>query len=80
MLYDHDTIVAPATAPGGALAVIRLSGDETLTVCDRIFRGRRPLADAEGYTVHYGRILDGERGDLCAQRGDNIEIHFLIAL
>ena len=61
MLYDHDTIVAPATAPGGALAVIRLSGDETLTVCDRIFRGRRPLADAEGYTVHYGRILDGER-------------------
>ena len=59
MLYDHDTIVAPATAPGGALAVIRLSGDETLTVCDRIFRGRRPLADAEGYTVHYGRILDG---------------------
>lgn len=61
MLHDHDTIVAPATVTGGALAIIRLSGDKTLTVCDRIFRGRRPLVDAEGYTVHYGRIMDDDR-------------------
>lgn len=54
----HDTIVAPATASGGALAVIRLSGDEALAVCDRIFRGRRPLAQAQPYTLHYGRIVD----------------------
>ena len=58
---DHDTIVAPATAPGGALAVIRISGGEALPLCDRIFRGRRPLTAAAGNTVHYGRILDGER-------------------
>lgn len=61
MNADHDTIVAPATAAGGAIAVIRISGDEAFAVCDRIFRGRRPLADADGYTVHYGQILDGER-------------------
>ncbi len=61
MLADRDTIVAPATAPGGALAVVRISGAEALACCDRIFRGRRPLAEAEGYTVHYGRIVDGER-------------------
>ena len=61
MNRDHDTIAAPATAAGGALAVIRVSGDETLAVCDRIFRGRRPLTEAEGYTVHYGHIADGAR-------------------
>lgn len=61
MNRDHDIIVAPATAPGGAIAVVRTSGEGALALCDRIFRGRRPLRDAEGYTVHYGRILDGER-------------------
>ena len=61
MMHDHDTIVAPATAPGGALAVVRLSGSDAIALCDRIFRGRRPLVEAEGYTVHYGRIVDGDR-------------------
>lgn len=58
MLSDHDTIVAPATAPGGAIAVIRVSGAEALSLCDRIFRGRTPLAEAAPYTVHYGTIVD----------------------
>ena len=58
MLSDHDTIVAPATAPGGAIAVIRVSGAKALTLCDRIFRGRTLLAEAAGYTVHYGTIAD----------------------
>ena len=57
---DHDTIVAPATAPGGAIAVVRVSGAEVLAVCDRIFRGRGKLTDAAGYTVHYGRIVEQE--------------------
>lgn len=61
MQPDHDTILAPATAAGGALAVIRISGDDAFTVCDRIFRGSTPLAEARGYTVHYGRIVNGDR-------------------
>ena len=61
MIPDHDTIVAPATAAGGAIAVVRVSGREALALCDRIFRGRRPLAEADGYTVHYGEIMDGDR-------------------
>ena len=60
-MCEQETIVAPATAPGGAIAVVRLSGAEALAVADRLFRGHRPLARAEGYTVHFGRILDGER-------------------
>ena len=61
MIPDHDTIVAPATAAGGAIAVVRVSGREAFALCDRMFRGRKPLAGAEGYTVHYGEIMDGDR-------------------
>ena len=57
---DFDTIVAPATASGGALSVIRISGECAIDVCDKIFRGRKPLAEAKGATLHYGLIVDGE--------------------
>lgn len=58
---DHDLIIAPATAPGGALAVVRLSGEGAIACCDRLFRGRRPLAGAATHTAHYGEIVDGQR-------------------
>ncbi|MDE5730826.1 MAG: tRNA uridine-5-carboxymethylaminomethyl(34) synthesis GTPase MnmE, partial [Alistipes sp.] len=61
MTPSNDTIVAPATASGGAIAVIRLSGPDAIACCDRIFRGRRPLCEAPAGTLHYGRIADGER-------------------
>ena len=61
MLNDHDTIVAPATPAGGAHALVRKSGSEAIAVAERIFRGRNPLSEAAGRTVHYGSIHDGER-------------------
>lgn len=61
MIYhDTDTIVAPATAVGGALCVIRLSGEDAISICDKVFRGRKPLRDATTATLHYGNIVDGE--------------------
>ena len=43
MIYnDTDIIVAPATPTGGALCVIRLSGDGAIALCDGIFEGRKP--------------------------------------
>ena len=60
-----ETIAAIATAlsPAG-IGIIRISGDDALTVADRVFRsagGRKRLADQKGYTVHYGHITeDGE--------------------
>ncbi len=56
-----DTIVAPATPAGGALAVIRMSGPDALAVADRIFRGRTPLCESKGYKAHRGEIVDGDR-------------------
>ncbi len=60
IFHDTDTIVAPATAVGGALCVIRLSGGNAITLCDSIFQGRKPLAEARTATLHYGNIVDGE--------------------
>lgn len=60
-MVDNDIIVAPATAMGGAVAVIRISGEGAVECCDKVFAGRSRLADAAPYTVHYGRIVDGDR-------------------
>lgn len=60
-MVDNDIIVAPATAMGGAIAVIRISGEGAVECCDKVFAGRSRLADAAPYTVHYGRIVDGDR-------------------
>ena len=57
----NDIIVAPATALGGAIAVIRVSGEGSVALCDHIFRGRKPLVEASSHTIHYGTICDGER-------------------
>ncbi len=52
------TIVAPATAEGGAVMNIRLSGNNAIAIADKMFRGRSALAEAKGYTLHYGHIVD----------------------
>lgn len=52
------TIVAPATAEGGAVMVIRLSGNDAINIADKMFRGRTRLTEAKGYTLHYGYIVD----------------------
>ena len=57
----NSIIVAPATALGGAIAVIRTSGEGSVALCDRIFKGRKPLQNAKSHTIHYGTICDGER-------------------
>lgn len=60
MIFNEtDTIIAPATAVGGALCVIRLSGKDAITICDTIFQGRKPLCEAKTATLHYGNIVDG---------------------
>ena len=61
MNTPNDTIVAPATAVGGAIAVVRMSGPSALAICDTVFSGARRAGEAAGYTVLYGTIADGAR-------------------
>ena len=50
------TIIAPATA-AGAIAVIRLSGNDAITICNTHFKGKN-LANVAANTVHFGTIRD----------------------
>ena len=60
-MQSRDIIVAPATALGGAIAVIRTSGEGAVALCDSVFKGRKTLSEAKSHTIHYGTICDGER-------------------
>ena len=52
-----DTICAISTAYGtGGIAVVRVSGEQAISIVDGLFRGRSRLADARANTVHFGRI------------------------
>ena len=51
-----DTICALATAPGGALGIIRISGPQTLEILSRIFS--KNLSNAKPNTIHYGHIIE----------------------
>ena len=53
---NNDTICAPATAPGGALGIIRISGEQSLEILSRIFT--KDLTHAMPNTIHYGHIGD----------------------
>ncbi|MFM8851040.1 MAG: tRNA uridine-5-carboxymethylaminomethyl(34) synthesis GTPase MnmE [Cytophagales bacterium] len=56
-----DTIVALATPQGiSALAVIRLSGGESIGITNRVFRGK-DLTRQPSHTMHFGLITDGDR-------------------
>lgn len=52
-----DPICAIATAPGGAIGIVRTSGRGVIAITERLFHGAR-LTRAASHTVHYGRIAD----------------------
>ena len=57
---SHDTIVALSTPPGqGAIAVIRLSGNEALSVVNTVFSGK-DLSQQASHSLHYGTIRQHE--------------------
>lgn len=57
----EDTIVALATPRGtGAIGVIRLSGKEAISICNRVFKGK-DLSVQPSHTIHFGTIRDGDK-------------------
>ena len=54
---NMSVICAISTAYGtGGIAVVRVSGEESISIIDGLFKGRCALRDAKGGTVHFGRI------------------------
>lgn len=66
-MTNNDTICALATAQGGALGVIRISGDNAIEAAAKIFipRNGKPLNERKSHTVVFGDVIDirGEQLD-----------------
>src|SRR5690554_3858300 len=63
-MQHNNTIVALATPAGaGAIAVIRLSGPDAISIASRLFHSvsSKKLVDQKTHTVHLGHIKDGNR-------------------
>lgn len=58
----QDTICALATPPGGAIAIVRVSGPDAVAITGSIFS--KSLDKAEGYTLHFGQIKDMDGKEL----------------
>ena len=57
-MQSNDTICAIATATGGAIGIIRLSGDKSISILDKIFypQSGKPLSDRKSHTLTFGQI------------------------
>ena len=55
-----DTICALATAPGGAIGIIRISGPQSLEILSHVFRGKGDVMSYPANTIHYGHICSGD--------------------
>ncbi|WP_027391882.1 tRNA uridine-5-carboxymethylaminomethyl(34) synthesis GTPase MnmE [Aquimarina latercula] len=63
-MISQDTIVALATPAGaGAIAVIRVSGKDAISICAPLFRSikGKDLNKQKSHTIHLGHIIDNER-------------------
>ncbi len=64
------TIVAPASGTGGAISVIRVSGNNALGIVNNIFKAKagakakakakQGLVGSDGFSIVYGDIVDGD--------------------
>ena len=60
-MLNNNTICAIATAPGGAIGIIRISGPKAINIADRIFRpvgSTLPLSERKAYTLAFGNIVN----------------------
>ncbi|OEB99935.1 tRNA modification GTPase [Lysinibacillus sphaericus] len=64
---EFDTIAAISTPMGeGAIAIVRLSGDEAVAIADKIFKapGGKSLKKQASHTIHYGHLVDPKTNEV----------------
>ncbi|ETT88524.1 tRNA uridine-5-carboxymethylaminomethyl(34) synthesis GTPase MnmE [Viridibacillus sp. FSL R5-0477] len=64
---EFDTIAAISTPMGeGAIAIVRLSGDDAVAIADRVFHApnRKKLSTQPSHTIHYGHLKEPESGEV----------------
>jgi tRNA modification GTPase len=63
VIRSEETICAPATAGGGAIAIIRVSGPQSFSISEKIFfplDKNIKINDHKGFTIVYGDIRSGD--------------------
>ncbi|MEM8968917.1 MAG: tRNA uridine-5-carboxymethylaminomethyl(34) synthesis GTPase MnmE [Bacteroidota bacterium] len=71
--HSQDTIIALSTPSGeGAIGVIRLSGNEAITLVDQVFHGKN-LNEQPSHTLHFGTIR--QKGEII----DEVVVSLFIA-
>lgn len=69
-MLHQDTITAIATAQGGAIGIVRVSGPDAFRIADSVFVTNRKqettfsLAKQDAYTVHFGQIINPETKEI----------------
>lgn len=64
---EFDTIAAISTPMGeGAIAIVRLSGDQAVEIADRVFKtpGGKSLMQQPTHTIHYGHLHEPKTGEV----------------
>ncbi|WP_040928945.1 tRNA uridine-5-carboxymethylaminomethyl(34) synthesis GTPase MnmE [Nosocomiicoccus massiliensis] len=60
-----DTISSISTPVGeGAIAIVRLSGDEAIDIADRLYKGKKSLKEVDSHTINYGHIVDPKTNEV----------------
>ncbi len=55
----NDTIAAISTPLGeGGIGIVRLSGQKSIEIADKIFRGKEKPSNFITHTIHYGKIIN----------------------
>lgn len=56
----NNTIVAISTGSAGAISIIRLSGENSISICSEVFeaRNKKLFNQSNGFTLHYGNIVE----------------------
>lgn len=58
-INESQTIAQIITAPGkGAVGIVRISGDEALTIADALAGGFGKISQAASHTIHYGWVVN----------------------
>ena len=59
------TIAAISTAPGiGGIGIIRLSGEDTFKIIEKIFIPKNKNKEIKGYTFKYGHIINPKTNEI----------------
>lgn len=60
-MYQSDTIAAIATSMNSSgIGIIRVSGEDSISIVDTIYRGKNKLKDCDSHTIQYGHIYSGD--------------------